>query len=72
MYSTYIIENGPRFVFDGRLMTVRDAGTIEAAMDREELENLVEWLKIGLEKLNRDYWDSQHQKTACCDCVRPA
>ena len=53
-------------------MTVGDAGTIETAMDREELENLIEWLKIGLEKLNRDYWDSQHQKTACCDCVRPA
>ena len=72
MYSTYTIENGPRFVFDGRLMTVGVDGMIETVVDREELENLVEWLKISLEKLNRDYWDSQHQKTACCDCVRPA
>ena len=70
MYSTYRIENGPRFAFDGQSMTVGNAGPIETAIDREELENLVEWLKISLEKLNRDYWDKQHAKT--CDCVRPA
>ena len=72
MYSTYTIENGPRFVFDGRLMTVGDAGTIETVIDREELENLVEWLKLGLEKLNRDHWDAVHEKSCTCDCVRPA
>jgi len=71
MYSTYRIENGPRFAFYGSKLTVESDG-VETTVNREELEQLVEWLKIGLEKMNRDYWDSQHQKTACCDCVRPA
>ena len=71
MYSTYRIENGPRFGFNGSKLTVESDG-VETIINREELENLVEWLKINLEKMNRDYWDSQHQKTACCDCVRPA
>ena len=73
MYSTYKIEDGPVFIFNGSLLTVEsDILLLPTPVSREELEQFVEWLKINLEKLNRDYWDSQHQKTACCDCVRPA
>lgn len=69
MYSTYKIENGPRFAFNGSKLTVESDG-VETIVNREELENLVEWLKINLEKLNRDYWDKQHAKT--CNCVNVA
>ena len=69
MYSTYRIENGPRFTFNGSKLTVESDG-IETIVNREELEQFVEWLKINLEKLNRDEWDKKH---ACeCDCVNVA
>ena len=69
MYSTYKIENGPRFTFNGSRLTVESDG-VETIVNREELEQFVEWLKINLEKLNRDYWDKQHTKT--CNCVNVA
>ena len=77
MYTIYDIddvnthENAVVFRFNGQKM-VADNGLKSVEIPREELENLIDWLKICSEKLNRDYWDSQHQKTACCDCVRPA
>ena len=71
MYSTYKIEDGPVFIFNGSLLTVEsDILLLPTPVSREELEQFVEWLKINLEKLNRDYWDKQHAKT--CNCVNVA
>jgi hypothetical protein len=78
MYTIFDIEdmktheNAVIFRFNGQKMTVENGTMRTVEIPREELESLVEWLRCGLEKMNRDYWDSQHQKTACCDCVRPA
>ena len=72
MYTIYDIEdmktneNAVIFRFNGQKMTVENGTMRTAEIPREELENLIDWLKICSEKLNRDYWDSQHQKTACC------
>lgn len=72
MYTIYDIEdmktneNVVIFRFNGQKMTVENGTMRTVEIPREELENLIDWLKICSEKLNRDYWDSQHQKTACC------
>lgn len=68
MYTIYDIEdmktneNVVIFRFNGRKMTVENGTMRTVEIPREELENLIDWLKICSEKLNRDYWDSQHQK----------
>lgn len=68
MYTIYDIEdmktneNVVIFRFNGQKMTVENGTMRTVEIPREELENLIDWLKICSEKLNRDYWDSQHQK----------
>ena len=75
MYTLYSIENEKKdecaivFRFDGQKMSV-DNGLRTTEISREELESLVEWLKVNLEKLNRDHWDAVHAKT--CNCVNVA
>ena len=79
MYTIYDIDDEANksaviFRFNGKTMMV-DNGLKQTEISREELENLIDWLKICSEKLNRDYWDKLHEKTSnpvCCDCVRPA
>ena len=72
MYSTYKIEDGPMFTFNGVMLTVEQNRLNETVVNREELEQLVEWLRMNLEKMNRDKWDAEHTKSCACDCVRPA
>lgn len=72
MYTIYDIEdmrtneNVVIFRFNGRKMTVENGTMRTVEIPREELENLIDWLKICSEELDRDHWDSQHQRTACC------
>lgn len=73
MYSTYKIEDGPSFTFNGSLLTVEsDILLLPTPVSREELEQLVEWLKMNLEKMNRDKWDAEHARSCSCDLVHPA
>ena len=74
MYTIYDIDDEANktavfFRFNGKVMMV-DNGLKQTEISREELESLVDWLKINLEKMNRDEWEKQHAKA--CDCVRPA
>lgn len=75
MYTIYDIDDKEKrtaimFRFNGKVMTA-DNGTKEVEISREELESLVDWLKMNLEKMNRDEWEKERKNT-CCDCVRPA
>lgn len=69
MYTIYDIEdmktneNAVIFRFNGQKMTVENGTMRTVEIPREELENLIDWLKICSEKLNRDYWDREHAKT---------
>ena len=78
MYTIFDIEdmktneNAVIFRFNGQKMTVENGTMRTVEIPREELESLVEWLRCGLEKMNRDYWDKEHAKSCACDCVRPA
>jgi len=80
MYTIFDIEdmktneNAVIFRFNGQKMTVENGTMRTVEIPREELESLVEWLRCGLEKMNRDAWDREHAKTnnCACDCVRPA
>lgn len=76
MYTLFYIEdkktndNVVTFKFDGLKMAIENGTFHTAEIPREELESLVEWLRVNLEKMNRDKWDQEHAKV--CDCVRPA
>ena len=76
MYTIFDIEdmktneNAVIFRFNGQKMTVENGTMRTVEIPREELESLVEWLRCGLEKMNRDAWENNRVKA--CDCVRPA
>lgn len=80
MYTMFSIENEKTdetaitFSFNGERMAVDNGMYKKTVISREELNALIEWLKCGLEKLDRDAWDKEHAKTnnCACDCVRPA
>ena len=78
MYTMFSIENKKSdetaitFTFNGERMAVDNGLYKKTEISREELESLVEWLRCGLEKMNRDAWDKEHARSCACDCVRPA
>jgi hypothetical protein len=63
-------ETAVTFTFDGAKMAVDNGVFKKTEISREELESLVDWLRCGLEKMNRDAWENNRVKA--CDCVRPA
>ena len=80
MYTIYNIDDEKSqstaitFRFNGKKL-IADNGMKEVEVSREELESLIDWLRMNSEKMNRDYWDRQQSKTSdpvFCDCVRPA
>lgn len=77
MYTIYNIDDEKSkstaitFRFNGKRL-MADNGMKEVEVSREELESLIDWLRMNSEKMNRDYWDAVHSKNTCCDCVRPA
>lgn len=80
MYTMFNIENkkddetAVTFTFNGERMAVDNGMYKKTEITREELESLVDWLRCGLEKMNRDAWEKDRAKTnnCACDCVRPA
>ena len=76
MYTMFNIENkktdetAVTFTFNGEKMAVDNGVFKKTEISREELESLVDWLRCGLEKMNRDAWENNRVKA--CDCVRPA
>lgn len=77
MYTIYDIENEKThecaviFRFNGQKMTVDSGAEMKTTeISREDLEHLVDWLRINLEKMNRDKWDAEHVRA--CNCVNVA
>ena len=79
MYTIYNIDDEKSkstaitFRFNGKKL-MADNGMKEDEVSREELESLIDWLRMNSEKMNRDAWEKDRVKTnnCACDCVRPA
>lgn len=79
MYTIYNIDDEKSkstaitFRFNGKKL-MADNGMKEVEVSREELESLIDWLRMNSEKMNRDAWEKDRVKTnnCACDCVRPA